>query len=89
MAGFKILRGDNYTIEPVVPMVHKMGGERSMEQVQAVEWPEGHPKEHCDEYVVEVAEIDAAVLKQQTGMWFRANHFIENQTEYYPKRVKV
>ena len=61
-----------------------------MGQVQAVEWPEGHPKEHCDDYAVEVAvEIDAVVLKQQTGMRFRANHFIENQTEYYPKRVKV
>ena len=37
VAGFRVMRGREMTIEPVVPMGHRMGGDRTIEQVQAAE----------------------------------------------------
>ena len=37
VARFRVLRGQKVTIEPVVPMDHIMGGDRTIEQVQAAE----------------------------------------------------
>ena len=37
VAGFRVMRGQEITIEPVVPMGHRMGGDRTIEQVQAAE----------------------------------------------------
>ena len=35
VAGFRVMRGQETTIEPVVPMDHRMGGDRTIERVQA------------------------------------------------------
>jgi hypothetical protein len=37
VAGFRVMLDQEITIEPVVPMGHRMGGDRTIEQVQAAE----------------------------------------------------
>ena len=37
VAGFRVMRGQEMTIEPVVPIDHRMAGDRTIEQVQAAE----------------------------------------------------
>ena len=37
VAGFRVMRGEEITIEPIVPMDHRMGGDRTVGQLQAAE----------------------------------------------------
>ena len=66
VAGFRVIRDQEIAIEPIVPMVHRMGGDRMIGQLQAAEKipldvvdDEGYPQQCYMDDAVNAAKAEA------------------------------
>jgi hypothetical protein len=96
VAGFRVMRGEEITIEPIVPMDHRMGGDRTCEQMQAAErfptfmWEQEHVDDASEganaEEIEEMKEAKLALpldFKASADKWWQL--FMDDEEQ--PKKV--